>query len=72
MEKHLSWLNQVPNNESNNLDEVSVLGIGEDSYLEYHSPKEFYDCILSLKSKDARDERISEGILRNVKCKIKQ
>ena len=64
MEKHLSWLNQVPNNESNNLDEVSVLGIGEDSYLEYENLKEFYDWVLNLKPKDVRDEGISERELK--------
>ena len=40
--------------ESNNLDEVSVLGIGEDSYLEYDNPREFYDWILSLKPENVR------------------
>ncbi len=72
MEKHLSWLNQVPSKESNNLDESQVNGIGEDSYLEYENLKEFYDWILTLKPKDVRDEGISERGLRNVKWKIKQ
>ena len=50
--------------ESNNLDEVSVLGIGEDSYLEYENLKEFYDRVLNLKPKDVRDEGISERELK--------
>ena len=72
MEKHLSWLNQVPNNESNNLDEVSVLGIDEDSYLEYENLKEFYDWILSLKPKDVWDEGISKQDLSYAKNQIKK
>ena len=58
--------------ESNNLDEVSVLGLNNDSYLEYENRKEFYDWVLKLKPKDVRDEGISERGLRNVKQKIKQ
>ena len=57
--------------ESNNLDESMVLGLDEDSYLEYENIKEFYDWILTLKSKDVRDEGISERGLRNVKQKIR-
>ena len=48
-----------------------VLGLDEDSYLEYENIKEFYDWILTLKSKDVRDEGISERGLRNVKQKIR-
>ena len=58
--------------ESNNLDEVSVLGIDEDSYLEYDNPKEFYDWILSLKPKDVRDEGISERELKRKKAEIRK
>ena len=40
--------------ESNNLDESLVIGINEDSYLEYDNPREFYDWILSLKPENVR------------------
>ena len=53
--------------ESNNLDEVSVLGTDKDSYLEYENIKEFYDWILTLKPKDVRDEGISQRTLYNQK-----
>lgn len=46
--------------ESNNLDETSILGIDEDSYLEYENLKEFHDWILSLKPKEVKDKRISK------------
>ena len=58
--------------ESNNLDEVSVLGIDEDSYLEYENLKEFYDWILSFKPKDVRDEGISKQDLSYAKNQIKK
>ena len=57
--------------ESNNLDEVSVLGIDKDSYLEYENRKEYYDWIISLKPEDVRDEGISRKVLLDVKNKIK-
>ena len=40
-----------------------VLGLDENSYLEYENVKEFYDWILSLKPKDVRDEGISQQSL---------
>ena len=58
--------------ESNNLDEVSVLGIDEDSYLEYENLKEFYDWVLNLKPKDVRDEGISERELKRKKAEIRK
>jgi len=58
--------------ESNNLDEVSVLSIEEDSYLEYENLNDFYSWILSLKPKDVRDNGISKMALWKVKNKIKQ
>ena len=58
--------------ESNNLDEVSVLGIGEDSYLEYENFKEFYDWVLNLKPKDVRDKGISKQDLSYAKNQIKK
>ena len=57
--------------ESNNLDEVSVLGIDEDSYLEYENFKEFYEWILSLKPRDVKDVGISKKTLWNIKHKIR-
>ena len=57
--------------ESNNLDEVSVFGIDEDSYLEYENLNEFYEWILSLKPKDVRDKGISERELKRKKAKVK-
>ena len=58
--------------ESNNLDEVSVLGIDEDSYLEYEDLKEFHDWILLLKPKDVRDIGISERELKRKKAEIRK
>ena len=40
--------------ESNNIDEASVLGIDDDSYLEYKNIEDFKQWILSLKPKDVR------------------
>ena len=57
--------------ESNNIDETSVLGIDDDSYLEYENIEDFRQWILSLKPKDVRDKGISERRLRNFKQKIK-
>ncbi|MGC8699326.1 MAG: hypothetical protein ACP5RE_04030, partial [Candidatus Acidifodinimicrobium sp.] len=57
--------------ESNNLDETQVIGIDEDSYLEYENLTEFYDWVLSLKPKDVRDKGISKQTLWNVKEKIR-
>ena len=57
--------------ESNNLDEVSVLCIDEDSYLEYENLKGFYDWVLTLKPKDVRDEGISQQALYKNKTKTK-
>ena len=57
--------------ESNNLDEVSVLGIDNNSYLEYENIREFYNWILTLKPKDVRDMGISKMALWKVKDKIR-
>ena len=57
--------------ESNNFDEVSVLGLDKYSYLEYENLREYYDCILKLKPKDVRDEGISKRTLWNIKHKIR-
>jgi hypothetical protein len=57
--------------ESNNIDEASVFGIDDDSYLEYENIEDFKQWILSLKPKDVRDKGISERGLRNFKQKIK-
>ena len=56
--------------ESNNLDESEILGIDEDSYLEYENIKEFYDWILKLKPKDVKDEGISKMALWKVKDRV--
>jgi hypothetical protein len=42
--------------ESNNLDEVSVIGIDDDSYIEYENLKKFYNWVLGLKPKDVREQ----------------
>jgi len=50
---------------------ISVLGIDDQSYLEYVNLDDFKQWILSLKTKDVRDKGISERGLRNFKQKIK-
>jgi len=50
---------------------ISVLGIDDQSYLEYVNLDDFKQWILSLKTKDVRDKGISEKGLRNFKQKIK-
>jgi len=57
--------------ESNNIDEASVFGIDDDSYLEYENIDDFKQWILSLKPKDVRDKGISKMALRKIKNKIK-
>ena len=58
--------------ESNNLDESQVMGIKDNSYLEYVNLEEFYNWVLTLKPKDVRDKGISERGLRNFKQKIRK
>jgi hypothetical protein len=58
--------------ESNNLDEASVLGIDDDSYLEYENIKDFKQWILSLKPKDVRDQGISKQSLSYTKSRIRK
>ena len=58
--------------ESNNLDEVPVLGIDGDSYLEYENIEDFKQWILSLKPKDVKDKGILKRTLYKIKHKIKQ
>ena len=48
-----------------------MLGIDEDSCLEYENLKEFYEWILSLKPKDVRAMGISKKTLWNIKHKIR-
>ena len=57
--------------ESNNIDEASVLGIDDDSYLEYENVEDFKQWILSLKPKDVRDKGIFKMALWKIKDKIK-
>jgi len=58
--------------ESNNLDESQVMGIKDDSYLEYVNLEEFREWLLALKPKDVKDNGISERTLYKIKFKIKQ
>lgn len=58
--------------ESNNLNETSVFGIDDDSFLEYSNPEEFRNWLLGLKPKDVMDKGISERTLYQIKLKIKQ
>jgi len=53
------------------LDETSVFGIDDDSYIEYENIEDFKQWILSLRPKDVRGKGISERGLRNFKQKIK-
>jgi len=57
--------------ESNNIDEASVFGIDDDSYLEYENIEDFKQWILLLKPKDVRDKGISERELKRQKAKIR-
>ena len=58
--------------ESNNIDEASVLGIDDDSYLEYDNIEDFKQWILLLKPKDVRDKGISKQNLWNIKERIRK
>jgi len=58
--------------ESNNIDEASVLGIDDDSYLEYENIEDFKQWILSLKPKDVRDKGILKRTLYKIKHRIKE
>ncbi|MEM4090715.1 MAG: hypothetical protein QXQ46_08255, partial [Thermoplasmatales archaeon] len=44
--------------ESNNLEESMIMGIDDNSYIEYENLKEFYNWVLKLKPKDVRDKGI--------------
>ncbi|MEM3573417.1 MAG: hypothetical protein QXJ62_04200 [Nitrososphaeria archaeon] len=57
--------------ESNNLEESMIMGIDDNSYIEYENLKEFYNWVLKLKPKDVRDKGISERGLRNFKQKLR-
>lgn len=57
--------------ESNNLDETSIIGINDGSYLEYENLKEFKQWLLTLKPKDVKDKGISDRGLRSFKQKIR-
>jgi len=56
--------------ESNNIDEASVLGIDDISYLEYENVEYFKQWILSLKPKGVRDKGISKQSLGYTKSQI--
>ncbi|MEM3907848.1 MAG: hypothetical protein QXZ17_13485 [Nitrososphaerota archaeon] len=55
--------------ESNYLEESMIMGIDDNSYIEYENLKEFYNWVLTLKPKDGRDKRISEGRLKRKKLR---
>lgn len=63
--------------ETNNLDEVNLFGVQDDSVMAYTrdseiaKSKEFQDWILSLKPKDVKDEGISERGLERTQIKIR-
>ncbi|MEM3313661.1 MAG: hypothetical protein QXT48_04740, partial [Thermoplasmatales archaeon] len=57
--------------ESNNIDESMILGLDDNSYIEYENLKEFYNWVLKLKPKDVRDKGISRKALRDIREKIK-
>jgi len=54
------------------LDETSVFGIDDDSYIEYENIEDFKQWILSLKPKDVRDKGISKQTLWNIKERIRK
>jgi hypothetical protein len=58
--------------ESNNLDETSVLGVDDQSYLEYVNLDEFKQWILTLKPKDVMDKGILKRTLYKIKHRIKE
>ena len=57
--------------ESNNLDEVNVIGVQNDSVIEYSDNSEFYPWVLKLKPNIITALGISERGLRNFKRKIR-
>jgi len=58
--------------ESNNIDEASVLGIDDDSYLEYENVEDFKQWILAIKPKDVRGKVILKRTLWNIKERIRK
>ncbi len=57
--------------ESNNLDEINVLGVKDDSVMEYSNVNKFYNWILELKPSIVKEWNISEIGLKKVKQKIR-
>ncbi len=57
--------------ESNNIDEVNVFGIDDDTYLEYENHEAFLQWILTLRPNEAKKLGISKRGLRNFKQKIR-
>ncbi len=57
--------------ETNNVDEPLITGIEENNYLEYHNVREFYGCVLTLKSKEVKDMGMSQQSLYKIKAKMK-
>jgi len=58
--------------ESNNIAEASVLGMDDDSYLEYENIEDFKQWILLLKLKDVKDKGISKQSLGYTKSQIRK
>ncbi|MEM4778159.1 MAG: hypothetical protein QW062_01785, partial [Thermoplasmatales archaeon] len=48
-----------------------IMGIDDNSYIEYENLKEFCNWVLKLKPKDVRDKGISKQTLWNIKQKIR-
>ncbi|MEM3489669.1 MAG: hypothetical protein QXO75_08475 [Nitrososphaerota archaeon] len=48
--------------ESNNIDESMILGLDDNSYIEYENLEEFYNWVLKLKHKDIRNKGTSKKI----------
>ncbi len=74
---HIIWLkfiNQIRfiGKESNDLDEINVIGVKEDSVMEYSNVKEFYNWILKLRPKNVKDYGISKMALWKVKDRIER
>ncbi len=58
--------------ESKNLDEINLLGVRDDTVMEYSNVKEFYSWILKLRPKKVKDYGISKMALWKVKDRIEK
>ena len=57
--------------ESNNLDEVNIFGVEDDSVLEYGNLREFYEWVMKLKPMDVKRYGVSKMALWKVKDRIR-